>query len=130
MAGHLEVTLHGQNIAESHPLLLFRLCIYSLSYNENRVFLRNSMAPHIKTLPFRKQLTKYLNSSQINSIWFTYFSWCAKNYFVIQFCHKLVICNLKHLFVRKTLFLGSILIFRCVYYKTTFLYLLCTKIIK
>jgi len=122
MAGHLEMAFHGQTLAESHPLLLCRLCIYSLSYNENRFFLRNSMAPHFKTLPVRKQLTKYLNSAQKNSIRFTYFSWCGKNYFVIQCCHKYVICNLKHLLVRKTLSLCSILFFRCVNYKTTFLY--------
>jgi len=88
VAGHLEVPFHEQNIAESHPLLLCRLCIYSLSYNENRFFPRNSMAPHLKTLPVSKHLIKYLNSAQKISIWFTYFSRCGKNYFVIQCCHK------------------------------------------
>jgi hypothetical protein len=115
MAGHLEVTFHGQNIAEIHRLLFCKSCIHSLSYNENNVFLRNSTASHLKTLPVRKQLT--FEFSAINAIWFTYFSWCGKNYFVIQCCHKLVICNLKHLLLRGTLFLSNILIFHCVYFK-------------
>ena len=88
------------------------------------------MAPHLKTFAVGKQLTKYLNSEQKNSVSFTYFSWCGKNYFVIQCCHKSVICNLKHLFIRKTLSLCSILFFRCVNCKATFLYILYTKIMK
>jgi len=62
IAGHLEETVHRQNIAESHPLLLF--CIYSLWYNVNTGCLWTYPCVTYKPFLILKKPKTYLNSLQ------------------------------------------------------------------
>jgi hypothetical protein len=69
---------HRQNVAEGHPMLLFRLRICSLSYYLNTSFLYNSAACHLKSLLDRSKPENILEFSAKDALGFTYFGTCEK----------------------------------------------------